>query len=402
MTDPSPIVLAYSGGLDTSFCIPWLKDRYQRPVVTATINTGGLDGAAAADLEQRALALGAERHVLVEARRPFFDQVLKFLIMGNVRRGHLYPLCVGAERGIQAQFLGQLASELGSQTVAHGCTAAGNDQVRFEIALKTLAPDLEVLAPVRDHAWAREDQLKFLDDNGLPRPPTGSTYSINRGLWGVTIGGRETLDSLGSIPESAWVLSRDAFVDPRAPSELTLEFSQGIPTAVNGATLDPVALIERLETIGADFGIGRGIHLGDTILGTKGRVAFEAPAAEILITAHRELEKLTLTGLQQRIKDPLAASYGDFVHEGKQLDAVCRDIEALLVSSQQRVTGQVNLTLRPGHVFVDGATSAHSLLAASRGAYGEAAGEWTASDAVGFSRVLAIPGILQARAAGSD
>jgi argininosuccinate synthase len=402
MTDPSPIVLAYSGGLDTSFCIPWLKDRYQRPVVTATINTGGLDAAAVADLEQRALALGAERHVLVEARTPFFDQVLKFLIMGNVRRGHLYPLCVGAERGIQAQFLGQLASELGSRTVAHGCTAAGNDQVRFEIALKTLAPDLEVLAPVRDHAWAREDQLKFLDDNGLPRPPAGSTYSINRGLWGVTIGGRETLDSVSSIPESAWVLSRDAFADPKAASQLTVDFTKGIPTAVNGDVLDPVALIERLETIGAAYGIGRGIHLGDTILGTKGRVAFEAPAAEILINAHRELEKLTLTSLQQRIKDPVAASYGDFVHEGKQLDAVCRDIEALLVSSQQRVTGQVNLTLRPGHMFVTGVTSAHSLLAASRGAYGEAAGEWTASDAVGFSRVLATPGILQSRAAGSD
>ena len=399
-TNNTPIVLAYSGGLDTSFCIPWLKERYERPVVTATINTGGLDDAAAEDLRDRALALGAEQHVLVEAREPFFQQVLKFLIMGNVRRGHLYPLCVGAERGIQAQFLGELATELGSRTVAHGCTAAGNDQVRFEIALKTLAPDLEVLAPVRDHAWAREDQLKFLDDNDLPRPPAGSAYSINRGLWGVTIGGQETLDSMGSIPESAWVLSSDAFANQKPPLELTLDFSAGVPTAIDAVELAPVALIEQLEATGAAYGIGRGIHLGDTILGTKGRVAFEAPAAEILITAHRELEKLTLTGLQQRIKDPVAASYGDFIHEGKQLDAVCRDIEALLLSSQQRVTGQVHLTLRPGQVFVNGVESKHSLLAASRGSYGEAAGEWTASDAVGFSRVLAIPGVLQARAGG--
>lgn len=396
--DTTPIVLAYSGGLDTSFCIPWLKERYQRPVVTATVNTGGLDAAAAADLESRALALGAEKHVLVEARSAFFDQVIRFLIMGNVRRGHLYPLCVGAERGIQAQFLGQLADQLGSKTVAHGCTAAGNDQVRFEIALKTLSPDLEVLAPVRDHDWAREDQLNYLDELGLPRPPSGSTYSINRGLWGVTIGGRETLDSAGSIPESAWVLSAEAFEQPQPASQLTLSFAAGVPIAINNNAADPVDLIEELEGHGARYGIGRGIHLGDTILGTKGRVAFEAPAAEILITAHRELEKLTLTGLQQRIKDQVAASYGDFIHEGKQLDAVCRDIEALLESSQQRVSGQVHLTLRPGQAFVTGVESAHSLLAASRGSYGEAAGEWTASDAVGFSRVLAIPGILQSRA----
>ncbi len=398
--DTTPIVLAFSGGLDTSFCIPWLGERYGRPVVTATINTGGLDTQAARDLERRALALGAQRHVLVEARNAFFAQVLKFLIMGNVRRGHLYPLCVGAERGIQAQFLARLADELGSTTVAHGCTAAGNDQVRFEIALKTLSPDLTILAPVRDHHWAREDQLRYLDDNDLPRPPTGSTYSINRGLWGVTIGGRETLDSVASIPESAWVLSAGAFAEPQPPEQLTLSFKQGVPVAINGTELAPVDLIEQLETTGAGYAIGRGIHLGDTILGTKGRVAFEAPAAEILMTAHRELEKLTLTGLQQRVKDTVAASYGDFIHEGKQLDAVCRDIEALLVSSQQRVTGEVHVALRAGQLFVTGVQSPHSLLAASRGSYGEAAGEWTASDAVGFSRVLAIPGILQSRAGG--
>jgi argininosuccinate synthase len=396
--ETAPIVLAYSGGLDTSFCIPWLKERYERPVVTATINTGGIDDDAASDLERRALALGASRHILVEARDAFFAQVIRFLIMGNVRRGHLYPLCVGAERGIQASFLAKLASELRSETVAHGCTAAGNDQVRFEIALKTLSPNLEVLAPVRDHSWARQDQLDYLDKHGLPRPPSGSTYSINRGLWGVTIGGRETLDSVGSIPESAWVLSAAALTQPRAASNLTLSFKAGVPVAIDGNQLDPVVLIETLEARGAAYGIGRGIHLGDTILGTKGRVAFEAPAADILLAAHRELEKLTLTALQQKIKDQVAASYGDFIHEGKQLDAVCRDIEALLLSSQNRVTGQVHMTLRPGQAFVDGVESPHSLLAASRGSYGEETGEWTAADAVGFSRVLAIPGILQSRA----
>jgi argininosuccinate synthase len=396
----NPIILAFSGGLDTSFCIPWLTETYRRPVVTATVNTGGLDAEAAEQLERRALALGAARHVLIEARDEFFDQVLKFLIMGNVRRGHLYPLCVGAERGVQARHLAGLATELGASTVAHGCTAAGNDQVRFEIILKTLAPQLEVLAPVRDHAWARADQVAYLNERKLPVPGGGSAYSINRGLWGVTIGGTETLDSRSSIPESAWVLSAGAFDAPRAPVEVEIGFERGVPVSLDGKALTPVALVEALESVGKAFAIGRGIHVGDTILGTKGRVAFEAPAADILITAHRELEKLTLSALQVRVKDPLSQTYGDLVHEGKQLDPAGRDIEALLVSSQARVTGTVRCLLRPGSLFVVGVTSPHSLMAASRGKYGESAGEWTSADAVGFSRILALPGMLHTRAGG--
>ncbi len=398
-----PIVLAFSGGLDTSFCVPWLKDTRGRPVVTVTVNTGGIDAAGAQALADKAAALGAEDHLLVEARREFFDQVLKYLIMGNVRRGQMYPLCVGAERGVQARCLAAAARELGSGTVAHGCTAAGNDQVRFEIVIKTLAPDLEVLAPVRDHAWARRDQIDYLGSRGLPLPAAGSAYSINRGLWGVTIGGTETLDSTGSIPESAWVLSGGALDEPLSARELTVRFRGGVPVAVDGEQLDPVSVIERLEEIGSAFGIGRGVHLGDTILGTKGRVAFEAPAAEILLTAHRELEKLTLSAPQQRIKEQVSLAYGDFIHEGRQLDPVCRDIEALLASSQARVTGSAHCLLRPGGVFVAGVESPHSLMAASRGRYGESAGEWTPADAVGFSRIMALPGLLQTRAgAGGD
>ena len=395
-----PIVLAFSGGLDTSFCVPWLRETCGRPVVTVTVDTGGIDAAAADALAERAAALGAVDHMLVEARGDFFDQVLRYLIMGNVRRGQMYPLCVGAERGVQARCLADAARDLGSDTVAHGCTAAGNDQVRFEIVLKTLAPELEVLAPVRDHAWARQDQVEYLGSRGLPVPAAGSAYSINRGLWGVTIGGTETLDSAGSIPESAWVLSRGALDEPAPARELTVEFRCGVPVGVDGERLDPVPLIERLEQIGSGFGIGRGIHLGDTILGSKGRVAFEAPAAEILLTAHRELEKLTLSALQQRIKEQVSLAYGDFVHEGRQLDPVCRDIEALLASSQARVTGTAHCLLRPGSVFVTGVESPHSLMAASRGRYGESAGEWTAADAVGFSRLMALPGLLQTRAQG--
>jgi argininosuccinate synthase len=363
-----PIILAFSGGLDTSFCVPWLKETYGRDVITATVDTGGIDAAAAQALEERARALGAIEHVLIDCKQDFFDDVIRFLVAGNVLRGQAYPLCVGAERGLQAARLAQIASERNATTVAHGCTAAGNDQVRFEVALRTLNPALEILAPVRDNNWVREEQLRYLENHGLPLPAQGSAYSINRGLWGMT--------------------------------SHELEFEAGIPVKLDGESLGPVALIEKLELLAGSYGIGRGIHLGDTVLGTKGRVAFEAPAAITLITAHRELEKLVLSAQQMRVKDSVAAIYGDLVHEGKQLDLVCADIEAFLASSQQRVTGSVRFTLRPGNLFIEGTDSPHSLLAATKGVYGEAAGEWTAADALGHARILSLPGSLQTRASG--
>jgi argininosuccinate synthase len=391
-------VLAYSGGLDTSFLVPWLAEHERRPVITVTVNTGGIDAAAANTLAERARALGAVAHRQVDARSGYFEQVLRFLIMGNVRRGQLYPLCVGAERVVQAQTLARVAMELGSDIVAHGCTGAGNDQVRFEVALRTLAPDLKVLAPVRDQAFRRADEVSFLRERSLPVPPSGASYSVNRGLWGVTIGGTETLTSAASLPDEAWILTRDAFTSLRTPERHTLSFREGIPVALDGKSRDPVALIEALEALAAPFGIGRGIHLGDTIIGTKGRVAFEAPAPEVLLTAHRELEKLVLTGRQQRIKELVAQPYGDLVHEGQLLDPVCRDIEALLISSQRRVSGEVHLLLQTGSLFVTGVESPYSLMAASRGVYGEAAGEWSARDALGFSRIAALPGMFHVRA----
>ena len=403
MSSPdNPIVLAFSGGLDTSFCVPWMAETYGRPVVTATVNTGGLDADASAALAAKSKTLGALEHIEIDARDEFFDTVLKYLIMGNVRRGNLYPLCVGAERSVQARHLATAAKRFGSKTVAHGCTAAGNDQVRFEVILKALAPELEILAPVRDQNFQRTAQVQYLNERKLTVPTRGSAYSINRGLWGVTIGGTETLDSKGSIPESAWVLSAGALSSPKSPKTIEVGFEAGVPVSIDGAALSPVALIERLEQEGAAYGIGRGIHLGDTILGTKGRVAFEAPAADILLSAHRELEKLTLGPLQARLKEPLALSYGDLIHEGRTLDPVCADIEAFFRSSQRRVTGNVRVELRAGSLFVVGVTSPHSLMAASRGKYGESAGEWTSGDAVGFSRILALPGILHARAGRSS
>jgi len=393
-----PILLAFSGGLDTSFCVPWLKDTYQRPVITVCVDTGGIDKAAAQNLAERSVQLGAIEHHLIDARAAYFDQVLKFLIMGNIRRGGLYPLCVGAERVLQAQTIAQMALTLKTTMVAHGCTAAGNDQVRFEVALRTLAPNLDIIAPVRDRAFKRPEQLNYLQEHKLPIPPFGAAYSVNRGLWGVTIGGKETLTSGGSIPDDAWVLSKDAFSNPKQPERHSIGFAAGVPVSLDGVNKSAVTIIEELEALAGPFGIGRGIHLGDTVIGTKGRVAFEAPAADVLLTAHRELEKLVLTGKQARIKETVAQPYGDLVHEGQHLDPVCRDIEALLLSSQARVTGVVNVLFRPGSVFIEGVTSPYSLMTASKGVYGEAAGEWTPTDALGYSKMLALTGIFYKRA----
>jgi argininosuccinate synthase len=399
---PKRIVLAFSGGLDTSFCVPWLAERYGAAVTTVTVDTGGMSSADRAGIEARALALGAERHVLTDARARYFDETLRHLIAGNVLRGQVYPLCVGAERSLQARLVAETAREAGAEAVAHGCTAAGNDQVRFEVALRTLAPELEIIAPVRDEGFSRAYEVAFLAERGVEWPAQRAAYSVNSGLWGCTIGGRETADTVAPLPEEAWVLTRGAFANPRAAESHAVSFAAGVPAALDGVAIAPVELVESLNLLGGAFGIGRGIHLGDTIIGLKGRVAFEAPAAVLLIAAHRELEKLTLTARQQRVKDGLAAVYGDLVHEGQFLEPVCRDIEALFGRSQLRVTGEVRVLLRPGSAFVEGVASPYSLKAASCAVYGEAAGEWTAADARGFSRMLALPGILHARAGGGQ
>jgi argininosuccinate synthase len=393
-----PIVLAFSGGLDTSWAIPYLAETTGRPVATVTVDTGGFDTAARAELAARARALGAVEHRMLDARLDYFDSVLRFLDFGNVRRGGTYPLSVGAERSVQARGVAAAARALGSTTVAHGSTAAGNDQVRFEVALRALAPELEILAPVRDALVSRPAQVAFLEQRGLPVPAHGAAYSVNRGLWGTTIGGSETRSSASTLPEGAWVATRGAFEAPQAPERHWLAFEKGVPVAFDGEALSPVALIEAVEAAAARFGLGRGIHLGETILGIKGRVAYEAPAAEVILTAHRELEKLVLTGRQLRIKEGVAAQYGELVHEGQHLEPVCRDLEAFLASSQARVSGEVALLFRPGALFVEGVTSRFSLLAVSRAAYGESAGEWSAQDARGFSRLAALPGELHARA----
>jgi argininosuccinate synthase len=398
MSDTRPIVLAYSGGLDTSFCVPWLKEKYGCEVITVTVDTGGLDDEKRGFLDKRARALGSKEHFTLDGRRAFFDETLRFLIMGNVLRGHVYPLCVGAERTMQARMVAEYAAKIGARGVAHGSTAAGNDQVRFEVAFRTLAGSLEIIAPVRDEGFAREYEVSWLRERGFEFPSEKAVYSINLGLWGCTIGGRETAGSTESIPEEAWLLTKGTYNSQLSPEKHTIGFNEGVPVSLDGKELDPVTLIEKLNVMAGRFGIGRGIHMGDTIFGLKGRVAFEAPAATVLITAHRELEKLVLTGRQQRLKDQMAAAYGEMVHEALSLDPACRDIEAMLLSSQKRVTGQANLLFRQGALFVEGVSSPFSLKAASTAEYGEAAGEWTAVDARGFSRMLALPSMLHARA----
>jgi argininosuccinate synthase len=393
-------VLAYSGGLDTSWCIPWLREEKKLRVTTVTVDVGGMNALERADLERRAMTLGAERHLFVDGRARLWQELLRFLVMGNVLRGHVYPLCVGAERSLQAREVARVARELGATSIAHGCTAAGNDQVRFEVALRTVAPELAIIAPIRDLHPSRQDEVDFLEKRGMPVPKFGAAYSVNSGLWGVTIGGKETTNTRQSLPEDAWVRTRGAFEKPRAEERHSIAFEAGEPVALDGKAMNAVALIEALDALAAPFGIGRGIHLGDTILGMKGRVAFEAPAAITLITAHRELEKLTLTARQQQLKDGVARMYGDLVHEGQFLEPTCRDMEALFTSTQARVKGEVHLLFRSGSFFVEGVTSPYSLRDASRSVYGEAVGEWSPEDARGFSRLLALPGMLHQRAGG--
>ncbi len=398
MTKRPTVVLAFSGGLDTSWCVPWLRETRNADVVTVTVDVGGLSAADRDRLAERSARLGARDHRVVDAREPFYREVLRFLIMGNVLRGHLYPLCVGSERLIQAREVARVARELGAGAVCHGCTAAGNDQVRFAVALRTLAPELEEIAPIRDLGLQRAEEVKYLEDRGLPVPSFGAAYSVNIGMWGVTIGGKETTGTRDPLPEDAWVWSKGAFEASPAPERHRIGFRAGEPVALDDEEAAPIEVIASLNRLGGRFGIGRGIHLGDTILGMKGRVAFEAPAAHLLIAAHRELEKLVLTGRQQSVKDSLSGTYGAMVHEGQHLDPAARDIEALFLESQKRVTGEVHLLLRPGSWFVEGVTSRYSLRDASRSVYGEATGEWTPEDARGFARLLALPSMLHARA----
>jgi argininosuccinate synthase len=388
------LVLAFSGGLDTSFCVPHLAEQGWT-VHTAYVDTGGATRADLDAIARQAAAVGASQHHAIDAREAVFHRFVRFLIQGNVLRGEVYPLSVSAERTQQALSVVELARRIGAEAVAHGSTGAGNDQVRFDIAFRVLAPNLEIITPIRDAGITRDAAIAYLEARKLPVPPKASAYSINRGLWGTTWGGGWTHDTWAGPPPE--LLHVPAHVP--APREITLGWTEGVPTHLDGDALGGPVLIRQLGDLAEAYGFGRGIHVGETALGIKGRIGFEAGAALLLIAAHRELEKLVLTKWQTFWKDQLGRFYGDRLHEGHYFDPALRDIEAYLGSSQQRVTGETRVLVAPGRFQVVGTRSPFSLMDRSVATYGEENRLWTGEEARAFSRVSAIPELLAERAA---
>ena len=387
-------VLAFSGGLDTSFCVFYLKEQGY-DVATVTVNTGGFAPEELARIEAASPRLGALSHTTVDARAGLFEGYLRYLVYGNVLRGQMYPLSVSAERVCQARAVADLAKEMGTTAIAHGSTGAGNDQVRFDVAFRALAPELEILTPIRDLGLSRAEEMAYCAQRGVVFPEKTKDYSINEGMWGTSIGGRETLDSWTTLPEAAFP---GGVIGALPPRTLVLSFDGGVPVALDGTALDPVELIAQLNALGHTYGIGRGVHLGDTILGIKGRVGFEAPAAHLLIGAHRELEKLVLSGKQLFWKESLGNLYGSLLHEGHFFDPLARDLEAFLESSQDRVRGEVRLTLHPRTFVVEGVQSPYSLMDPRIATYGEANRLWTGVEAAGFAKIFGVQQTLTLKA----
>ena len=391
MNTVSRTLLAFSGGLDTSFCVLWLREQGHE-VHTVTIDTGGFGHAELERIEKLARQLGVASHTSVDARDELFRDYLRFLIAGNVLRGGLYPLSVSAERVCQARGVVSHARQINAVAIAHGSTGAGNDQVRFDVAFRALAPELKILAPIRDLALSRAEERAFLLVRGFTVPEKFERYSINQGMWGTSVGGNETHDSWQHLPDEAYPGKE---IDPTLPAQtVTITFDKGAPSQINGEAKNTVAVIDALNTIGQRYGVGRGIHLGDTILGIKGRVGFEAPAAHLLIAAHRELEKLVLTGKQLFWKEHLGNLYGTLLHEGHFFDPLARDLEAFLESSQRFVTGDVRVRIFPRTFAVEGVRSANSLMHSEMASYGEGTSLWSGSEAAAFAKIFGVPEML--------
>jgi len=389
------VLLAFSGGLDTSYCVLYLKS-LGHEVHTVTVDTGGFSPAELQRIESQAAALGSASHVTIDARAELFQDYLRHLVAGNVLRGGLYPLSVSAERVCQAKRVVTQAKAMGVTALAHGSTGAGNDQVRFDVAFRALAPELALLAPIRELAPSRAEERAYLAERGFLFPDKIESYSVNEGMWGTSIGGKETLDPWQHLPEEAYP---GGAVEPLlAPRTLVLGFTLGVPTALDGVATEPVAMVQALNALGGQYGIGRGIHLGDTIMGIKGRVGFEAPAAHLLIAAHRELEKLVLTGKQMFWKESLGNLYGGLLHEGHFFDPLCRDLEAFLESSQATVTGDVRVTLYPRAFAVEGVRSPRSLVRSDMASYGESTRLWSGAEAAGFAKIFGVPQMVALKA----
>ena len=382
------LVLAYSGGLDTSYCAKYLSKEEGYEVHAVSVNTGGFSKAEIKAIEEKALALGASSYTSIDAVQNFYSKVVKYLIFGNVLRNNTYPLSVSAERIVQAVEIVNHAKKMGASHIAHGSTGAGNDQVRFDMIFQTLAPDIEIITPIRDNKLAREGEIKYLQENGVDYSWEKAKYSINRGLWGTSVGGAETLTSHLPLPDSAY----PSQLQQKEPKKLKLTFEKGELVALNDEKNDPVLNIEKLESLASSYAIGRDIHVGDTIIGIKGRVGFEAAAPLIIIKAHHLLEKHTLSKWQQYQKEQLGNFYGMLLHEGNYLDEVMRNIEAFLIDTQKNVSGAVFVSLYPFQFRLDGISSPHDLMNASFGSYGELNKGWTADDAKGFIKILSNPG----------
>lgn len=379
------VLLAFSGGLDTSFCAMYLAKEKGYEVHTAVANTGGFSEADLKSIEERAYRLGASSHVAIDVTKEYYEKSIKYMVFGNVLRNGTYPISVSSERIFQAIATINYAKSIGAQYVAHGSTGAGNDQVRFDLTFDVLAPDIKILTPTRDLQLSREDEINYLKKHGYVVDFKKMEYSINKGLWGTSIGGKETLKSEQTLPNEAY----PSQVEKSGEETVTIEFEQGEICAVNGKKSDnKIALINQLEAIASPWGIGRDMHIGDTIIGIKGRVGFEAAAPLLIINAHKMLEKHTLTKWQQYWKDQLGNWYGMFLHEAQYLEPVMRDIEQFLQSSQQNVSGTVIITLRPLSYTLVGVDSSFDLMKTDFGEYGEMNRAWSADDVKGFTKIL--------------
>ncbi len=381
------VVLAFSGGLDTSFCVPYLKNEKGLEVHTVMVNTGGFTAEEAKKIEERALNLGAASHRTIDAVDTYYNKGIKYLIFGNVLKNATYPLSVSSERVFQALEVLNLVKELGAEYVAHGSTGAGNDQVRFDLVFEVLAPEVKILAPIRELALSRKEEIDYLVKHGFNFSWEKSKYSINQGIWGTSIGGVETLSSDGYLPEEAYL----HHVEKTEEEKVSIEFYKGEPVALNGKKMSPVELIRELADIANKYGVGRDIHIGDTIIGIKGRVGFEAAAPLIIIKAHHLLEKHVLTKNQLNWKDQIANFYGQMMHEAQYLEPVMKDMEAFLDSTQQSVCGTVDILLKPYNFFVLGCRSEFDMMSSKFGEYGEINKSYTGRDVVGFTKVLANP-----------
>ena len=395
MTKPK-VLLAFSGGLDTSYCVKYLSDERGYEVHSALVDTGGFSPEELKDIEQKAYGLGVVSHVVLDVVQKYYHDCIRYMVYGNVLKNNTYPLSVSAERVFQATAVAEYANKIGAKAIAHGSTGAGNDQVRFDVVFRIMNPDVEIITPIRDMQLSREAEIDYLKSKGVVRDWVKNQYSINKGLWGTSVGGKETLTSNGFLPESAWPTQ----VTKTGEETVKLHFEKGELVGINGKTMSPVAAIRALTDMAAPYGVGRDIHVGDTIIGIKGRVGFEAAAPLIIIKAHHLLEKHTLTKQQLYFKQLLGDNYGTMLHEGQFLEPVMRNIETFLADTQEFVTGTVDVQLAPYRYFLTGIESPYDLMSPVFGAYGEMNKAWSGDDVRGFSKIVSNQTMIHRKVTG--